>query len=231
VFLSYTNPPGTSGDPVIVELTNGNDPSGPLKTTTVLTDGINGINTATGTMQSVPITDPDSLKVAPDGDLLLTGGNDGVIVDIQSAGTAQQAVAFTQVLGVTPGNAGLDDVIKPEATAGTFYLSDTADNRVLDFHVAGLNPNDYYASLGNAFGQIDPTTGLFTSLVNAADAPGFTFGSAHGAEFVPDAGASVALLTQYMAASASGAGPLVGMPQVQSLSSEPAALAASLQHT
>ena len=62
VFLSYTNPPGTSGDPVLVELTNGNEPSGLLTTTTVLTDGIKGINTATGTLQSVPITDPDSLQ-------------------------------------------------------------------------------------------------------------------------------------------------------------------------
>src|ERR1700675_54406 len=202
VFLSYTNPPGTSGDPVIVELTNGNDPSGPLKTTTILTDGIKGITTATGTMQSVPLTDPDSLKAAPNGDLLLTSGADGVIVDVQDAGTPEQAVAFSQVLGVTPGNAGLDDVIKPGATSGTFYLSDTADNRVLSFHVTGLNLNDYYASLGNAFGQIDPS-GVFTPLVTAADAPGFKFGSAHGAVFVADANAAAAPLTAHIATAAS----------------------------
>src|SRR6202011_2522358 len=74
--------------------------------------------------------------------------------------------------------------------AGTFYLADTKDNRVLAFHVTGLNVNDYYASVGSlgAFGQIDPTTGIFTALVNAADAPGFSFGSPHGVAFVPDAG-------------------------------------------
>jgi hypothetical protein len=81
---------------------------------------------------------------------------------------------------------GLDDVIKPDASAGTFYLSDTADNRVLTVHVTGLNVNDYYASVGNAFGQVDPTTGQFTALVSAANAPGFQFGSAHGAAFVAD---------------------------------------------
>jgi hypothetical protein len=190
VFLSYTNPPGTSGDATLVQLLNGNDPTGLLHTKTILADGITGINTETGTKQVVPQADPDSLKLAPNGDLLLTSGADGVIIDVQSPGTPHQAVAFTQVQGVTPGNAGLDDVIKPDATAGTFYLSDTADNRVLSVHATGLNVNDYYASVGNAFGQVDPTTGKFTALVSAADAPGFQFGSSHGAEFVADGNAA-----------------------------------------
>jgi hypothetical protein len=221
VFLSYTNPPGTSGDAVIVELTNGNSPSGPLKTTTVLTNGIMGYNTETGTMQSVPLTDPDSLKVAPNGDLLLTSGADGVIVDVQDPGGPNQAVAFTEVKGVTPGNAGLDDVIKPSSGAGTFYLADTKDNRVLAFHVTGLNINDYYASVGSlgAFGQIDPTTGAFTALVNAADAPGFVFGSPHGVSFVPDGGGSpsVALLANYMAMPMASAASGQGGPVVTAL--------------
>jgi hypothetical protein len=216
VFLSYTNPPGTSGDPVIVELTNGDNPHGPLHTKTVLTDGIQGINTETGTMQAVPLTDPDSLKLAPNGDLLLSSGADGVIVDVQDPGTSHQSVAFTQVQGVTPGNAGLDDVIKPSATAGTFYLADTKDNRVLAVHVSGLNLNDYYASVGSlgAFGQVDSTTGAFTALVSAANAPGFKFGSPHGVSFVADdndgaskgdhnddVSKSLGLLTHYMASS------------------------------
>ena len=188
VFLSYTNPPGTSGDATIVQLINGDDPHGLLTTKTVLTDGIQGINTETGTLQSVPQTDPNSLKLAPNGDLLLTSGNDGVIIDVQDPGTSDQSVAFTQVQGVAPGSAGLDDVIKPSASSGTFFLSDYQDNRVLAVHVSGLNVNDYYASVGslNAFGQVDPTTGLFTPLVSATNAPGFEFGSPHGATFVAD---------------------------------------------
>jgi hypothetical protein len=147
--------------------------------------------------------------------------HDGVIIDVQNSGTPDQAMAFTKVKGVTPGNAGLDDVIKPSATAGTFYLTDTQDNRVLSFHVTGLNVNDYYASLGNAFGQIDPTTGAFTPLVSAADAPGFTFGSPHGASFVPDSSADVALFAHFMAGSmtaSSQAGPLLAVaPQHSSI--------------
>ena len=192
VFLSYTNPPGTTGDPTVVMLTNGDNPHGALTTKTILTDGVSGFDTVTGAIEPVPMTDPDSLKLAPNGDLLLSSGADGDIIDIQNPGTANQAIAFTQIAGVTPGNAGLDDVIKPSASSGTFYLSDTADNRILAFHVSGLNVNDYYASVGSlgAFGQVDPTTGAFTPLIDASNAPGMTFGSPHGVTFVADADAA-----------------------------------------
>jgi hypothetical protein len=192
VFLSYTNPPGTTGDPTIVLLTNGDNPHGKLRTETVLTDGVTGFDTVSRTFRPVPMTDPDSMKLAPNGDLLLSSGADGVIVDIQHPGTASQAVAFTQIKGVDTTNAGLDDVIKPSASQGTFYLSDTKDNRVLAFHVSGLNVNDYYASVGSlgAFGQIDPLTGVFTPLIDAANAPGMNFGSPHGVTFVPDGDAA-----------------------------------------
>jgi hypothetical protein len=192
VFLSYTNPPGTTGDPTVVMLTNGDNPHGKLKTKTVLTDGVTGFNTVTHTFDPVPQADPDSMKLAPNGDLLLSSGADGVIIDIQHPGTASQAVAFTQIQGVTPDNAGLDDVIRPGATQGTFYLTDTNDNRVLAFHVSGLNVNDYYASVASlgAFGQVDPLTGVFTPLINAANAPGMTFSAPHGVTFVPDSDAA-----------------------------------------
>ena len=208
VFESYTNPVN-NGDPVLVQITNGNDPDhGPLHTKTILTFGATGINLETGKTAVVPLSDPDSLKVAPNGDLLLTSGSDDTIIDIQHPGTAHQAVAFTTVQGVT---GGLDDVIKVDASAGTFYLFDTADNRVLTVHMTGLNPNDYYASVGDAFGQVDPLTGAFTPLVTAADAPGFKFGSAHGAAFVADQNAppvaNVDHISVFAAAPATGTAP------------------------
>jgi hypothetical protein len=192
VFLSFTNPPSTSGDPIIVSLDQGNNPSGTLTTTTVMTDSITGTNTVTGqTNQLVPLTDPDSMNQAPNGDLLLVSNADGDIVDVRNPGTSE-TVSFTPIQGVTAGNAGLDDAIRPSASAGTFFLSDTTDNRILSVHVTGLNTNDYYASVGSlkAFGQVDPTTGAFTPLVSATNAPGFSFGSPHGAEFVADAASS-----------------------------------------
>jgi hypothetical protein len=127
VFLSYTNPNGV-GDPTLVELMNGDRPSGLLLTSTILTDGAKGLDTVTGQVEVVPQSDPDSLKMAPNGDLIFSSGNDGTIIDVQNPGKSNPAVSFTTIKGVTAGNAGLDDVIKPSATAGTFYLTDTATN-------------------------------------------------------------------------------------------------------
>jgi predicted secreted protein len=192
VFLSYTNP-ATVGDPTLVELVNGDRPTGTLVTSTVLAFGATGFDTVTGKTETIPQTDPDSLKLAPNGDLLLTGGADGTIIDVQNPGSATQAVAFTTVIDPATGKAasGLDDVIKPGATSGTFYLTDTATNEIYSFHATGLNTNDYYASVSSlkSFGQVDPTTGAFTALVDAGNAPGMNFSSPHGVAFVPDANA------------------------------------------
>ncbi len=115
VFLSYTNPNGTGG-PTLVDLVNGDRPTGTLLTTTILSDGATGFDMVTGQTEVIPQTDPDSLKLAPNGDLILSSGADGTIIDVQNPGTANQAVSFTTIKGVAAGSAGLDDVIKPSAT-------------------------------------------------------------------------------------------------------------------
>jgi predicted secreted protein len=187
VFLSYTNPVNP-GDPVLVQLMQGDNPTGLLTTKTVLTFGATGLDTVTGQIETVPLNDPDAMKMAPNGDLILSSGDDGTIIDIKNAGTKHQSVSFTNVAGVTAGHAGLDDVIKPDATSGTFTLTDTATNKVYSFHATGLNTDDYYASVGSlgAFGQVDPTTGAFTPLLSADNAPGFNFSSPHGVSFTAD---------------------------------------------
>ena len=184
-FLSYTNPNG-AGDPTLVELLNGDRPSGTLLTTTILTDGATGLDTVTGKTEVVPQSDPDSLKLAANGDLIFSSAADGAIIDIQHPGTASQAISFTPIAGIpaaSVGNAGLDDVIKPSATAGTFYMTDTKSGNVYSFHASGLNTNDYYAAVASlgGFGQVDPTTGAFTPIVT-----GPNFSAAHGLLFIPD---------------------------------------------
>jgi hypothetical protein len=126
----------------------------------------------------VPLNDPDSLKTAPNGDLLLSSGGDGTIVDVHHPGTGSQSVSFTQISDGQGGFAtGLDDVIKPDATSGTFYLTDSKTNTIESFHATGLNPHDFYASVADlgGFGQVDPTTGQFTLLVAAPGAHGIAF--------------------------------------------------------
>jgi hypothetical protein len=209
VFLSYTNPsadgsPATA--PTLVELVGGEQAlhRGALITQPILTAASTGVNTVTGQTMTVPQIDPDSLKLAPNGDLIFSTGDGGTIVDVHKPGTANQTVSFTPIKGATSGSAGLDDVIKPSATSGTFYVADAKGDRVISFHVSGLNMHDYYGSLGgaqNAFGQIDPKTGVFTPLVSSANLSGF--GSPHGVTFVPSSSDSSghSLLSQSMASS------------------------------
>src|SRR3974390_1197825 len=80
VFLSYTNP-AVSTDPTIQLLQNG---SNPLVVTPVLTMGATGTNLATGqTNQPTTQNDPDSLKLTPTGDLMLSSGDDGQLIFVE----------------------------------------------------------------------------------------------------------------------------------------------------
>ena len=177
VFLSYTNP-ANIGDPVVVELNNGNNPIGPLTLTSILRFGDTGTNLTTGQVnQPIPITDPDSLKTLPDGSLILTGGADSSLVFISHPGTAQQSVSF---VNLPAGASGPDDAIVPTSRSGTFYISNTGANDVIKATVTGLNPNDVYVAVGgdNAVEQLDPHTGVLTPVITGLNDP-------HGLQFVP----------------------------------------------
>ena len=209
VFLSYTNPStdaNPNNAPTVVELIGGEKAlgKGPLLTQAIVTTASTGINTVTGQTSVVPQIDPDSLKIAPNGDLLFSSGDGGVITEIHNPGATNQSISFTPIQGVTAGSAGLDDVVKTNATSGTFTVADAKGDRFQSFHVSGLNVNDFYGSVGNAFGQIDPQTGVFTALVSSANDPGF--GSAHGVSFVADkAAAGIAALGDMLHLMANGA--------------------------
>ena len=213
VFLSETNPANT-GDPVIVELLNGQAPFGTLQTTGVLSFGDTGTNLVTGqTNQPLPITDPDSLKLLPNGDLLLTGEADGAYIFVKDPGTNRQTESFVTL----PSGDIPDDAIMPTSRSGTFYISNQGGNDVISVQVTGLNTHDLYADVTNQNGgelvQIDPKTGAVTPIVTGLNAP-------HGLAFVPsvasnrDSGSSggvgtfdgnhtpnIALLANYMASS------------------------------
>ena len=182
VFMSETNP-ANPGDPVIVELLNGEAPIGTLETQGILSLGDTGTNLVTGqTNQTLPMTDPDSLKLLPNGDLLLTGEADGAYIFVKDPGTTQQTESFVQL----PAGFVGDDAIMPNATAGTFYISNQGGNDIIRVSVTGLNTNDLYADIAskNELVQIDPTTGKITPIVTGLSNP-------HGLAFVAAAASAV----------------------------------------
>jgi hypothetical protein len=180
VFLSYTNPVAPT-DPTIQLLENR---SNPLAVTPVLLKGATGTNLATG-QPNQPTTqnDPDSLKLTPTGDLMLSSGDDGQLIFVEKPGRPDQSVSFLQLLDPSTGLAvsGLDDAVFATATKGIFYLADTNNNRILKIQVDHVPVGSLFASVGslNELAVVDIHTGLTTPLVSNLSGP-------HGLEFVPN---------------------------------------------
>jgi hypothetical protein len=180
VFLSYTNPVAPT-DPTIQLLQNG---SNPLAVTPVLLMGATGTNLATG-QPNQPTTqnDPDSLKLTPTGDLMLSSGDDGQLIFVEKPGRPDQSVTFLTLLDPSTGRAvsGLDDAVFATATEGTFYLADTNNNRILKIEVDYVPVGSLFASVGslNELAVVDIQTGLTKPLVSNLNGP-------HGLKFVPN---------------------------------------------
>jgi hypothetical protein len=165
------------GNPVTVQLLNGQAPFGTLQTTPILSFGDTGTNLVTGqTNQPLPITDPDSLKLLANGDLLLTGEADSAYIFVKDPGPTHQTESFvTLPAGYIP-----DDAIMPSSHSGTFYISNQGANDIISATVTGLNTHDLYADITNEneLVQIDPKTGAITPIVTGLNNP-------HGLAFVP----------------------------------------------
>jgi len=187
VLLSFTNP-ASAADPVIQSLDQGNNPSGTLTVTNVVTAGQEG----------PPTPDTDSLKLKPNGDLVQTDSNGGRFITISNPGTAAQTATSTFITLNGAAVTSLDDVLFPSATSGTLYLADQNNNRVLALKVSGLDTLQPLVSL-------DGTNQLVTVSADGTATPFFTgvsstvgaLASPHGLDFaataVPEP-ASLALL-------------------------------------
>jgi hypothetical protein len=168
-FLSFTNPAAAT-DPTVVLLTNS---SSPLTVSPILHFG------DPGTIQN----DPDSMKLTPSGDLLLTSGADGAlnfIVNPGGPGQTVHSIALNDLAGDP--FSGLDDTLYPTYPIGLIFVTNTAANQVLSINASGLSLSSLYAAVGNttvnAIGTVDPTTGLFTTVVSGLNRP-------HGLAFLP----------------------------------------------
>ena len=187
IFMSYTNPVN-AGDATIQSV-NAPTPSqilnsaAPISLSTVLTMGATGLNLATGqTNQPTTDTDSDSLITTPQGALMLTSGNDGQLIFVENPGKSNQAVSFLQLIDPNSGNSAtsLDDAVFVTTPAGTFYVADTGNNRVLQVDVSDLDLLSLYASVGsmNVVGNVDLRSGVVTPFLTNVTSP-------HGLIFVP----------------------------------------------
>jgi hypothetical protein len=181
VYLSYSNPVHPT-DPVLQKLNQGNNPSGTLTTTDILTAAQTGLTSTTNE------PDIDSLKSTPNGQLVLTSEGDGPgtadpiaeFTLISHPGTPSQTVTNVPVTDAGNNVVGMDDVIFPGAKAGWLYVADTGDNAVWKLSLTGLDPNMAIVALGglNEVALVNPLTGdVGTVLLSGISAP-------HGMDFV-----------------------------------------------
>jgi hypothetical protein len=171
-FLSETNPASNS-DPIVLRLTTGL--SSPLQVSGILNSQFTGTNLVGGMTMSDTIMDSDSLILAPNGDLVLTGEADHQLVFIHNPGAPNQSESFINLLG--PNGNPDDSAFNGSAVQGYFLLSDTGGNIVYKITATGLSPNMTFVDMGDTFGWVDLTTGDVT--------PIFTGTSPHGLVFVP----------------------------------------------
>jgi hypothetical protein len=181
IFVSYTNP-AVPTDPTIQLVQN---VSNPIVVTNVLLMGATGTDLATGMANQPTIqNDPDSLKLTPRGDLMLTSGADGTLTFVAKPGTSDQAVSFLQLRDQS-GTAvsGLDDAVFATTHEGTFWLTETGANRVLKIKAEDLPAGSLYACVGSlkALVSVNLKTGVVTPVLSNLNGP-------HGLEFVPDEG-------------------------------------------
>jgi PEP-CTERM motif len=180
VYLSYTNPVNPT-DPVLQILNNGNNPTGTLTTTSILTAAQTGI----------PVPDIDSLKSTPNGELVLTSEGDGAGTGnpvatfsvISNPGGINQTVTNVPVTDAKGDDAeAMDDVLFPNATQGTLYVADTSGNNVYAIRLTGLDLGTPIISLGgfDEVALVNPTTGV-------VEMPLLTGIDAHGLDFIPSA--------------------------------------------
>jgi hypothetical protein len=118
----------------------------------------------TGHTVRLNLTDPDSMTVAPNGDVLLVSQADSEIVFMHNAGKASQSVSRLLV------GTQLDDTIYATSRDGHFLLVDSVRNTV--YNVAGpvlpgrlftVVPSD--SGVPSFFGRVDQATGTVTPII------------------------------------------------------------------
>ncbi len=166
-FLSYTNP-ASGGDVTLREIVPGTNP---IRVTDLLTAAAPGTNAATGKRFTPSVFDPDSLKLAPNGDLVQTSGNRDTLIFVHQPGAANQSVSYLPLSAGGAPVSGLDDSLYVPSTAGTLYVTDTNANQVLALNLNSLEPGTLLASVGSLkeLAIVDQTTGNLTPYVTGLD--------------------------------------------------------------
>lgn len=145
--------------------------------TPVLMGDAEATDITTGKSVKLNLTDPDSMTVAPNGDVVLVSQADSEVVWVHSPGSSSQSVSRLLV------GTQLDDTVYATQSQGTLYVADAKRDVIYTipgrFQAGGLYteaPSD--SKVRGFVGKVDTTYGTVTPIVTG-------FGSPTGLLFVP----------------------------------------------
>jgi len=162
-FIAASNPTldssGNNKYPAVDEITLSGTQ---VKLTPVLMGNATATDLLTNTKVTLTLTDPDSLTVDPQGDLVLVDQADSQIIMISNPGTPQQKVSRLTV-GSQP-----DDTVWATSATGRLLVVDGVRNQT--FWISGVTNGTLYTELpddsgvSGLFGKIDTSTGFIVPL-------------------------------------------------------------------
>lgn len=127
IFVSASNPAldakGQNFHPALVDLVpvgNGYVPE------TVIAGNSPAVNTVTGQASKLNLTDPDSLTVTPDGNLLLDDQGDAQLILLRLNGAPGPYISQIPLIG----GVQVDDTVFATSTHGALYVTDTSANTI-----------------------------------------------------------------------------------------------------
>jgi hypothetical protein len=127
IYISASNPAltkaGVNVHPAIVALT---PLAGNYVPETVLMGNSPAVNTVTGEASRLNLTDPDSLTVTPDGNLLMTDQGDAQLILLRLHGGKGPYISQIPLIG----GVQVDDTVFATSASGTLFISDTPANTI-----------------------------------------------------------------------------------------------------
>ena len=127
-----------------------------------------GWNIPTHTFGQLNITDPDSMSVDSQGDVVLSSEGDSQVIFVRHIGEATQSVARI------PSGTQLDETAWTSGTSGTFFVADSTVNVIYSI-AATFDAGTAFAEatagapVQGFIGTLDPATGILTPLLGERD--------------------------------------------------------------
>lgn len=174
-FIAASNPTldsaGVNKFPAVDKVTLSN---GKAVLTPVLYGNATALDTTTNQKVTLNLTDPDSMTIDPQGDLVLVSQADSELIFLHQAGTAKQTV--TRI----PVGTQLDDTIWiPSSAHGRMLVVDGKQNTIYAVTIdkTGFTPGTIYteapsdSGVAGFVGTVDPKTGTITPVIIGLGSP------------------------------------------------------------